>query len=189
LFLMNYPQPVTVSGALFAKFGTRGMGLGGWGMDIVSPAADARYDVDDLGWAFVRFANGAALQFQVAWATHMAEQFVTEIYGTDGAASVSHREGVELYTTLNGQQAKIQVEVPNDPLGSYPRLIENFVRYVDGDPTAEIVTPAQALTSVLIIDSILRSAAEGREIAIDAQTLYSPLVDTLQTTNGEIETA
>ncbi|MCC6455680.1 MAG: Gfo/Idh/MocA family oxidoreductase [Caldilineaceae bacterium] len=189
LFLMNYPQPTTVSGALFAKFGTRGMGLGGWGMDISSPATGARYDVDDLGWAFVRFANGAALQFQVAWATHMAEQFVTEIYGTDGAASVSHREGVELYTTLNGQQAKIQVEVPNDPLGSYPRLIENFVRYVEGDPTAEIVTPAQALTSVAIIDGVLRSAAEGREVTVESQPLYSPLIDTLQTSNGEIEPA
>jgi predicted dehydrogenase len=68
---------------------------------------------------------------------------------------------------LNGQAAKVQLEVPNDPLGSYPRLIENFVRHLDGDATAEIVTPAQALTSVSIIDGIVRSAVEGREIAIE----------------------
>ena len=166
LFLMNYPQPTTVSGSLFAKFGPRGMGLGGWGSDIVTATAGARYDVDDLGWAFVRFANGAALQFQVAWASHLAEQFFTEIYGTEGAASVGNRDSVEMYTTLNGQQAKVQVEIPNDPLGSYPRLIENFVRHLDGDPTAELVTPAQALTSVKIIDGIMRSAVEGREISV-----------------------
>jgi predicted dehydrogenase len=180
LFLMNYPKPTTVSGALFAKLGTRGIGLGGWGSDILSPAAGARYDVDDLAWAFVRFDNGAALQFQVAWASHLAEQFHAEIYGTEGAASIGHRDNVELYTILNGQQAKIQVEVPNDPLGSYPRLVENFVRYLEGDTTAEIVTPTQALTSVLIIDGIMRSAAEGREVALDAETLYSPLTDPLQ---------
>jgi predicted dehydrogenase len=166
LFLMNYPQPVTVSGSLFAKFGPRGLGLGGWGSDISAPTPGARYDVDDLGWAFVRFANGATLQFQVAWAAHMPEQFYTEIYGTDGAASVGNRDTMELYTTLSGQQAKVQVDVPNDPVGSYARLIENFVRHLDGDPTAEIVTPAQALTSVRIIDGVLRSAAQGREVSV-----------------------
>jgi predicted dehydrogenase len=180
LFLMGYPQPTTVSGVLFSKFGTRGLGLGGWGMDIAPATANARFDVDDLGWAFVRFANGTALQFQVAWASHLAEQFFTEIYGTEGAASVGNRDSVELYTTLNGQQAKVQVEIPNDPLGSYPRLVENFVRYLDGDPTSEIVTPSQALTSVMIIDGIMRSAVEGHEIALTAETLYEPLADPLQ---------
>ena len=58
------------------------------------------------------------------------------------------------------------MDVPNDPVGSYARLIENFVRHLDGDPTAEIVTPAQALTSVRIIDGVLRSAAQGREVSV-----------------------
>lgn len=166
LFLMDYPQPVTVSGELFGKFGPRAMGLGGWGSDILPPTANARFDVDDLGWAFVRFANGVVLQFQVAWATHLPEQFYTEIYGTNGGASVGNRDSVELYTTLNGQQAKIAVDVPPDTLGSYPRLIESFVRYLDGDPSAEIVTPRQALTAVRIIDGIMRSAAAGQEVSV-----------------------
>ncbi len=168
LFLMGYPEPVTVSGASFAKFGPRGLGLGGWGSDIIAREviSAGRYDVDDLSWAFVRFANGVALQFQVAWAQHLAEQFYTEIYGTNGAASVGNRESVELYTTLNGQQAKVQLEVPNDPLGSYPRLVESFVRYLDGDASAEIVTPAQALTAVKIVDGIIRSAAAGKEVSV-----------------------
>ena len=166
LFLMDYPQPVTVSGGLFGKFGPRAMGLGGWGSDILPPTANARFDVDDLGWAFVRFANGVVLQFQVAWATHLPEQFYTEVYGTNGGASVGNRDSVELYTTLNGQQAKIAVDVPPDTLGSYPRLIESFVRYLDGDPSAEIVTPRQALTAVRIIDGIMRSAAAGQEVSV-----------------------
>lgn len=167
LFLMNYPEPVTVSGALFAQFGPRGLGLGGWGSDIHKPGSGVRFDVDDLGWAFVRFANGVALQFQVAWASHMAEQFYTEIYGTQGAGSVGNREDVQLYTTLNGQPAKVQVDIPPDaPGGSYGRLIENFVRHLDGDPNAEIVTPHQALTSVRIIDGIMRSAQAGCEVTV-----------------------
>jgi predicted dehydrogenase len=180
LFLMNYPKPTTVSGALFGKFGTRGMGLGGWGQDILPPTAGARYDVDDLSWAFIRFANGAALQFQVAWASHMAEQFFMELYGTEAAASIGHRDNMELYTTLHGQHAKVQVEIPNDPVGSYPRLIESFVRRLDGDATAEIVTPLEALTSVLIIDGIMRSAAEGHEVTVSAESLHTPHAESLQ---------
>ncbi len=166
LFLMGYPNPTTVSGSLFANFGTRGLGLGAWGQDIFKPGSGALFDVDDMAWAFVRFDNGVSLQFQVAWASHLPEQFNTEIYGTLGAASVGHRDSVELYTLLNGQEAKIQLEVPNDPLGSYAQLIENFVRYLDGDPNAEIVTPHQALTSVRIIDGIMRSAEAGREVSL-----------------------
>jgi predicted dehydrogenase len=103
-----------------------------------------------------------------------------EIFGTDGAASIGHKEGVELYTTLNGQQAKIQVELPNDPLGSYPRMVESFLRYLDGDTTAEIVTPMQALTSVKIIDGIMRSAESGHEVSLTEETAGTPLADTLQ---------
>ncbi len=166
LYLMGYPQPVTVSGTLFAKFGPRGQGLGGWGSDILQPGAGARFDVDDMAWAFVRFDNGSVLQFQVAWASHYPEQFFTELFGTEGGAYVGNRDDVELYTTLNGQQVQIQVQVPQETLGSYPRLVENLVRYLDGDPTAEIVTPQQALTSVKIVDAIYRSAESGQEVAL-----------------------
>jgi predicted dehydrogenase len=110
----------------------------------------------------------------------MAEQFTTEIYGTEAAASVGNRDSVELYTTLSEQAAKVQLEVPNDALGSYARLIDNFVRYLDGDPTAEIVTPAQALTSVRIIDGIMRSAEEGHEISLTAEGAYTPHATPLQ---------
>lgn len=170
LFLMGYPNPTTVSGSLFANFGTRGLGLGGWGQDIYKPGSGARFDVDDMAWAFVRFDNGVTLQFQVAWASHLPEQFYTEIYGTQGAASVGNRDSVELYTLLNGQEAGIQLEVPNDALGSYPRLIENFVRHLDGEADAEIVTPHQALTSVRIIDGIIRSSEAGHEISVAEET-------------------
>jgi predicted dehydrogenase len=163
LFLMGYPQPTSATGATFAEFGPRGQGLGGWGSDILKPDPTTRYDVDDLAWAFVRFANGAVLQFQVSWAIHRADEFSTEIFGTEGGAYVGDRDKVELYTTLNGQNANIAVDLPRTPTSSYPRLVENFVRHLEGDPAAEIVTPEQALIAVSIIDAIQRSAVSGRE--------------------------
>ena len=40
------------------------------------------------------------------------------------------------------------------------------MRYLDGDTSADIVTPEQALVHVQIVDAITRSAAEGREVVL-----------------------
>ncbi len=93
LYLMGYPEAVSVTGASYDKLGKLGVGLGGWGLDISKPGAGVRYDVDDLTWAFVRFANGVSLIFQVAWASHLPEQFFAEVYGTKGGANVTNARG------------------------------------------------------------------------------------------------
>lgn len=166
LYLMGYPKPVTVSGATFAEFGPRGMGLGGWGSDIFIPAVGARCDVDDFAWAFIRFDNGAVLNLQVSWASNYPEVFMSEIFGTEGGAYIGGRDKVELYTMLNKQEVSIQTPLRDAKVSSYFQLIENFVRVVDGDDTADIPTRRQALTSVQIIDAVTRSAASGREVAL-----------------------
>jgi predicted dehydrogenase len=166
LYIMGYPQPVTVSGALFSEFGPRGMGLGGWGSDIYKPSEQTRFDVDDLAWGFVRFDNGAVLQFQVSWAVNYADTFGAEILGTEGGAYIGDRDKVELYTTMNGQQADINLALPRNPANSYQKLVENFVRHLSGDASAEIVTREQALTSVKIVDGIFRSALSGHEVEV-----------------------
>lgn len=45
--------------------------------------------------------------------------------------------------------------------------MRNFIRHLDGDETAEVITPEQSLTSVKIIEGVLRSATEGREVRMD----------------------
>ncbi|MBV7334197.1 Gfo/Idh/MocA family oxidoreductase [Chloroflexi bacterium TSY] len=167
LFIMDYPNPVTVSGVTFSKMGTQGIGLGGWGSDISAPDSGAIFDVDDLSWALVRFENGAALQLQVSWAVNHEQEFVTEIYGTEGGAAVGDQDQVTLYTILNSQQSDIEVQVPRSGADSYQHLVRNFIRHLDGDRTAEVITPEQSLTSVRIIEGILRSATEGREVRMD----------------------
>lgn len=169
LYLMDYPEPVAVSGATFSEFGTRGRGAGGWGMDAMQPvpAEDRRFDVEDFAWAFVRFANGAVLQFQVSWAANMDEQVLTELYGTEGGARIGGWEGLDLFTNLNGQDATISIPTPKSSESSYALLVKHLVSHLDGDAAAEIVTPAQALTSVKIVDAINRSAASGHEITLE----------------------
>jgi predicted dehydrogenase len=168
LYIMDYPRPVAVSGALFAEFGPRGLGAGGWGMDAMQPVAQEkrRFDVEDLAWAFVRFANGAVLQFQVAWAAHFPDFWTTELFGSEGGARLNEQNEIELYSSVNGQDAVIQVKGPDKAPWSYAEQVRHFVRHLQGDPSAEIVTPEQALTSVRIVDAIARSAAAGHEVTL-----------------------
>ena len=169
LYLMDYPRPVAVSGAMFAEFGPLGRGAGGWGMDAQGPrpAGALRFDVDDMSWAMVRFENGAVLHFQVAWASNFNNNFTLEIYGTEGGALVNENDQVELYTSLNGQEATVQVPLSSAAgLSSYGALAQNLVRRVNGDTEAEIVTPEQALVAVEIVDAIMRSAQSGREVLL-----------------------
>ena len=106
------------------------------------------------------------LQFQVAWAANYPETFTTEIFGTEGGARIGGWDSVELYTMLNGLEVKTDTQLPAQKGGSYDQLIANFVRYLDGDTSADIVTPEQALVHVQIVDAITRSAAEGREVVL-----------------------
>lgn len=169
LYIMDFPRPVTVSGAVFSEFGSRGRGVGGWGMDALQPlpVAQRRFDVEDMAWAFVRFETGAVLQFQVAWAANFPDFWTTEFFGTEGGALLEERDKVELYTSLNGADAVVTVPMPGVPTSSYGKLAQNLVRHLDGDPTAEIVMPSQALVSVQIVDAISRSAQAGREVSIE----------------------
>ena len=89
-----------------------------------------------------------------------------QIFGTEGGAYVGGRDKVELYTMLNSQEVAIQTPLHEAKVGSYLTLIENFVRRVDGDATADIPTPEQALVAVKIIDAVGRSAAAGREVVV-----------------------
>lgn len=168
LYLMGYPQPVTVSGVTYAQFGPRGLGLGGWGSDIMRPGTDARFDVDDFAWGFVRFANGATLILEVSWAVHFEDQFYTEVYGTEGGAYIGSSDEIKLYTNLNQQPVTIHPKVPPGA-NSYGRLVQEFVRYLDGDASADIITEEQALISVRIVEGIQRSAEQGCEVAVGGE--------------------
>jgi predicted dehydrogenase len=73
---------------------------------------------------------------------------------------------VELFTMMNGQEVSMRNQPASERGNSYFKLIENFVRRIDGDESVDIPTPAQALVDVRIIDAIMRSAAARREITL-----------------------
>ncbi len=166
LHLMGYPQPLTVTGATYAKLGPQGLGMGGWGVDRLAPEAGGRFDVDDLAWGMVRLDNGAVLILQVSWAVHMAPEFITEIFGDRGGLRVGHPNTVELFTTQHGQLITAESQVPRQEESSYTAMVRDLLRYLEGDTSARIITPEEALNAVRIIEGIQRSAESGREVVL-----------------------
>ncbi|MFN4294126.1 MAG: Gfo/Idh/MocA family protein [Thermoflexales bacterium] len=165
LWLMGYPQPVTVSGAAFAEFGPRGQ------KTKPRDVKPAHFDVDDMGLGFVRFANGAVLQFESAWASHrepLQDGFYVRLFGSEAGANfytgAPNGETVVMYKLVNDQPAAI---VPRLPAGvsGHRIAVHHFVDCALSGATPE--SPGEhGLIGLQIIDAIYRSSQEGREVSI-----------------------
>ena len=96
-YLMGFPKPVSVFGVSGAKFGPRGQAY--WNVPEQPPKEYySQFDCDDYGGGFIRFENGAGLQVESHWASHM-EPLQVRLFGTE--AGVQLRPPV-LYQTVEG---------------------------------------------------------------------------------------
>lgn len=90
LYLMGYPEPVSVAASAYSKFGPEKKGLGGWGY----PEWDGYFDVEDLASMFIRFENGATVVCEVSWALNTRQREWVEVMGTEGGISLGEQFAV-----------------------------------------------------------------------------------------------
>ncbi|MHB0856241.1 MAG: Gfo/Idh/MocA family protein [Anaerolineae bacterium] len=168
LWVLGHPKPVTVSGATYAQFGPKAKGLGGWGVDHLP--AGARFDVDDLATAMVRFENGLSLTIEASWAGHGTDGQRVQLFGTEG--------GIEWNPLLFGKEAPIRFfgengqELTEEPVpyklpasSSYVREIGSWVEGIRSSATP-LVTGEQAAMVVQILEGVYTSATTGREVVL-----------------------
>ena len=165
LWLMGYPKPVAVSGAAFAEFGPRGQKTNPRNMK------PANFDVDDSGFGFVRFEDGAVLQFESAWATHrepMQDGYYVRLFGSEAGANFftgdRNGETVSMYKYVNDQPSTVTPRLPTNSNG-HRMAVHHFVDSVINN-TAPESPGAHGLIGLKIIDAIYQSAKEGKEITI-----------------------
>lgn len=120
------------------------------------------FDVDDMGAAFIRFADGVVLQLEVSWAMNIAEDSNNGvIYGSRGGIEISKLE----LTTDEGEQM-ITRKIDFTPGKSHFNQAEAFLEYLEGK--VENPAPIEDGIEVLkILDAIYASAARGREIILN----------------------
>ena len=162
-FLMGEPKPVTVSGAVYAEFGPRKKGLGGWGV----PDWSGYYDVEDFATALIRMEDGRTLTLEVSWAAHVdgdSQPFV-HLFGTDGGAVIRGESGKYL-TEQDGRLVDVPLDPPADDEGCRVRLSRHFLECIrEGRKPATSVETG--LRSNLIIEGIYESSRTGREVVLD----------------------
>jgi len=119
--------------------------------------------VDELSSALVRFEGGATAVFDVSWVANQKDDLNVRIFGTKAGFEVypptvySEPRWSEMHTD--------SVEIKLIEEGLNPR--RHFVDCIR-DPEKPMIASGQECLSVMaVLDAIRRSAAAGREVAVE----------------------
>ena len=156
LWLMGYPEPASVTGSIYSKFGpdrAKQRGL--------------EYTVEDFACAMIKFKNGATLQLDVSWASHIKENELqsTRLLGTkSGLFQKNLNEGytydVEFFKTQDGI---LMDHSPHEPAPEMPSAYTMFADAVR-DNTDFLVKPEEGVTVMRLLDAIYESARTGKTV-------------------------
>ncbi len=161
-WIMGLPQPVSVSGVAGAKFGPRGQGY--WDFQKVDKKVYGLYDCDDYGGGFVRFANGAGLQVESFWASHMPGDFQIELFGTEAGATMSP---LKFFKTVDGAPQDTTVSLPKGP-EAWDNIAAHFIDSIlDGTPCGAPLRHGMIVQEML--EALLKSAETGKEVRVKGE--------------------
>mgnify|MGYP001557269623 CR=1 FL=1 len=161
-YVMGSPQPRAASGNIWTYFGNKPSAI-----CYAWPGWDhATYTVEDLAIGQIRFDNGAILQVEASFVAHIEKDVWNfSLMGERGGCTW---EPPTVFTDRAGHMINYSPAHTAD--GSFAALFQMKLRnWVDAclhDRPLE--APGEAGMAVQkMIDGIYRSAAEGREVAID----------------------
>jgi predicted dehydrogenase len=166
---LGYPKPLTVSAYASSLFGTN---------PKYHPEAD-RFQVEDFGAALIRLEGDVALNFTTSWAMHMDSLGPGIFLGTDAGLKVTPSGtgpwggawdggigSITLFHDVMGLNTESPIPLRRHNLNIFNEKVKDFVVAIrEGRPAP--IPGEQIVRNQAIIDGILRSAAEHREVEID----------------------
>lgn len=173
LWAMNDPQVSTVSAATYAELGKQG--LGQWRGGRFRENLEAEYEVEDMAVAFMRTVDGASIFLEASWASHASDtdNFGIHLLGDRGGAELHVKDyatvdTLRFFTTKNGalfdSAPRLFTKVPS---AGHAEVMKTFLdSIIHGTPMSP--SGRDGLARTVLIDSIYQSAAEKREINLDA---------------------
>ena len=171
LFLLGNPAVVAVSASTYDLLGRAGFGFSATSTKTSVPGS-GQFDVEDLATVFLRLADGGTLVVEASWAAHRTDGdvFGITLYGTEGGAELVVENYVPVgdltvFTDEDGVPAETRLQVP--PGGGHRAVLGTFVEKIRSGRWAEH-DGAAAVELARIVDACYRSAAERREIRLDA---------------------
>jgi predicted dehydrogenase len=170
---LGYPRPLTVSASASRHFGS----------DPRYHKEADRFEVEDFGVALVRLEGDIVLNFKISWAMHMDTLGATMFLGTDAGLKVTPAGSgpwsgvwdggvgsVTLYHDVLGYHTESPIPVRSHNVRIFYEKVRDFVTAIqEGRPAP--IPGEEIVRNQAVIDGILRSAAEGREVAIEIPEL------------------
>ncbi len=158
LHLMDFPEPVSVSGATYLELADK---------PSLMKHDPAKYTVpEDMAAGFIRFANGATLSVQTSWALNVTEAAVGHNVILCGDKAGLQYSPLTLIREENGMLVNATPQVPVDVPGDiFVGEIAAFVEAIlKGKPSP--VPGEQALITQRILDGIYASGQAGEEVEV-----------------------
>ena len=148
-YLMGCPEPVHVFGSTYAKFGP----------EIEAIKDD--FDVEDFGCGLIKFANGATIFLDNAWASMVNEEIIgLRVCGTKGGATMWP------FSVFKPAGGTVKAETPD--LANYccQTQFEHFVGSIIHD--YQPLAPAEHGLEILkMLDGIYRSQKIGAAVRLN----------------------
>ncbi len=179
LWLMGNPTITTVSAMSYSRLGPKGKGH--WAGHRFEHSAESTFEVDDLSTAFLRTADGAAIQLETSWATFSGhtDDYGVVLMGDEGGAEI------KVHDYQKTGALRFFSDIDGVPVDTQPRTIVHHEhqavvkRFIDAISLGVPMTPSgpEGVDRARIIDAIYQSAAEGREISISQPAQASVAAD------------
>lgn len=170
---IGYPKPLTVSGFKSDYFGKDPKTY--YGNENAESLAE-QFGVDDFAGAFIRLEGGVYLDFRIAWAMNINTPGDTIILGTKAGLRIPSTDcwngttggPMTLYRQVAGEPVEETIPLLKDEPRDgtlWQRKIGSFLDAIENGTPAPVPT-SQIIINQAIIDGIVRSDREGREVEI-----------------------
>lgn len=161
LYLMGFPQPISVWGKTYGVFGPKKQKQMGYGR----VEDQGRFDVEDLAVAIIHFANGATLCLDASWASFISEERIyCQLLGDQGGASLDLVKRTATLIKEEGQTEADQIHEVGEQ-DERLALLGHFLDTVQGK-AQPICPPHESIVVQRILDAIYRSAQTGQLIRL-----------------------
>jgi predicted dehydrogenase len=154
-WLMGMPEIDKVMGKLFRKVAPYRTNVAGFYEAMSSDnKVDPVYDVEDLGTAYLTFANGAALTIEASWAVNgiQDDAMKIELFGTKGGASLD-----PLFLFKESNLVPVESALTVESNDYYKEEIAHFIECVR-ERKQPVSDSSQGLEVVKMLDAIRRSS-------------------------------
>lgn len=145
MYLLGFPKVKSVTGCAYTEF-----------LPEILKHHGVTADADDHSVGFIKFENGASMQFEASFGSHIEQEKIFQaLYGDTGGV---HREigaPVKLFSSSAGAYTTITPRIEHQAVTPMSHFVDCVL-----DGKTPIVTPEQGLAVTQILDGIYRSTEE-----------------------------